>query len=55
MSGLGFAAAVLFIIATILAWLGHAHSDAFAYAGLACLALQVALPYTRWGRGRAVP
>jgi hypothetical protein len=45
----GLAALILFIIAAILAWLGHAHSDAVAYAGLACLAVHTVWPWSPWG------
>ena len=46
----GIISVILFIIAAILAWIGKAHADAVAYAGLACFALQVVWPVTPWRR-----
>jgi heme A synthase len=40
---------ILFAVAAILAWLGKTHSDAVAYAGLACLAVDIAWPGARTG------
>jgi predicted N-acetyltransferase YhbS len=40
---------ILFVVAAVLAWMGKAHSDAVAYAGLACLAVDVAWPGARVG------
>jgi uncharacterized membrane protein len=45
---LAIVAGVLFIIATILAWLDKHHADAFAYAGLAFLAGAVACMWLPW-------
>lgn len=39
---------VLFVIAAILAWTSKAHSDAIAYAGLACLAIHLVWPWSPW-------
>jgi hypothetical protein len=44
----GLGAFVLFVIAAILAWTGHAHADAIAYAGLACLAIHLVWPWSPW-------
>ena len=44
-------AAVLFVIATILAWIGRDHADAIAYAGLAFLAASLVCAYA-WRSGR---
>jgi hypothetical protein len=48
--GFGILAFVLFIAATIMAWLGKNHADAVAYAGLAALTIQVAWHYAPWAR-----
>jgi hypothetical protein len=51
----GVAALVLFIIAAILAWQGHAHADAIAYAGLACLSVQTVFAWAPWTGRRPSP
>ena len=51
---LGIIAFVLFVIAAILAWLGKAHADAVAYAGLAFIALHSLWPWTPWATSRRV-
>ena len=48
----GLIAFVLFVIAAILAWYCRSHAEAIAYAGLACLAIQTAWPWSPWA-GRA--
>jgi hypothetical protein len=44
---------VLFVIATVLAWGSKAHADAFAFAGLAALALAVLFSWAPWNRSHA--
>jgi hypothetical protein len=51
----GLIAFVLFVIAAIVAWLGKAHAEAIAYAGLACLAIHLVWPVTPWRHPGAAP
>jgi hypothetical protein len=47
----GILSFILFVIAAILAWTGGSaahHADAIAYAGGACLALEVVFAWRPW-------
>lgn len=46
---LGILAFVLFVVAAILSWTGGSHhAEAIAYAGLACLTLEVIFAWRPW-------